>query len=439
MKTQFLKTISILIAAILFISNSFAQNSDSKAPPSLSGDYAIGTKGDYSTITAAIADLNSIDASDTVNFILIDETYPNETFPLEITEYLGASATRPVTIKPADGIVATIEGNATSVINLMSVSYFNIDGSGTVGDGRNIIISNTNSTTNSSAIYCYNSPSVTSSNNSVQNCIIKAGGFVHITHGIDVRSANGCNENLTIRNNVIGNVRNGIFLYGISSLDNITNAVIEDNILGNDTLPIGKRGIIAMHVPGITINNNTIKGMPEGNGIAQQVGIKGEGHCESSTMTISNNRIGNFKNNSTLFSCIGIDYGVIHDSESRIFNNIIYDIQAPTRPVTYNTQGYDITSGIYLDDAQNVKLYNNTISLDGACLSPSSEVNSSNIVVNSNFSGTIDMRNNILHNNQTIDGTAVDENKTYAIVCYPDISIFSNIDHNDYYTDDMVN
>jgi hypothetical protein len=434
MKTQLLKTISILIAAILFTSNGFTQNSDSNAPATLSGDYTIGTSGSYPTITAAIADLEFRGVSDTVNFILIDETYPSETFPLEITDYAGASATRPVTIKPADGIVATIEGDATSVINLMSVSYFNIDGSGTVGDGRNIIISNTNSTTSSSAIYYYNSPSVPSSNNSVQNCVIKTGSLQNNNNGIKVDATGGGNNNFIIRNNLIGNTHNCIYLKGINSLNNVTNAVIEDNILGNDTLPLGKRGIIAKHVPGITINNNTITGMTDGNSIAQQVGIMIEGHCQGSTMTISNNRIGNLKYNGIFsFSCIGIDYHSIQDGETIIFNNIIYDIQAPTRPATYNTQGYHITSGIYLDDAQNVKLYNNTISLDGECLSPSTEGNSANVVVNGNFSGTIDMRNNILHNNQTVDGTAVDENKTYAIVCYPDISVFSNIDNNEYY------
>jgi hypothetical protein len=433
MKRQLLRTISSLIVLLSITALSFSQNQYSKAPNRLNGDYTIGSGGNYLTITDAVNDLDFRGVNDTVNFILTDETYPSETFPIEITEYYGASATCPVTIKPADGVVATIEGDASSIFRLISVSYFNFDGSGTIGDGRNLIISNTNSTTNCTVMNFSNTLGNTSEHITIQNCVIKSAGFTNITHGINVTGANGGNDNLIIRNNVIGNVRNGIFLYGVNTLNNITNAIIEDNIIGNDTLPLGKRGIIAMHVPGITINNNTITGMPEGNGIAQQAGIKVEGHCTNSTMTISNNRIGNFKYNSTVFSCIGIDYGVIHDSESRIFNNVIYDIQAPARPVTYNNQGYDLTSGIYLDEAENVKLYNNTISLDGACLSPSSEGNSANVVIGGLFSGTIDMRNNIFYNNQTVDGTPVPENKTYAVVCYSDISIFSNIDNNEYY------
>ena len=48
----------------------------------LCGSYNVGTGQTYTTLTAAISDLNSRGVSCPVTFILTDNTYASETFPI---------------------------------------------------------------------------------------------------------------------------------------------------------------------------------------------------------------------------------------------------------------------------------------------------------------------------------------------------------------------
>jgi len=49
---------------------------------SLSGVYTVGTVGNYSTLTAAVASYNSSCLGGAVTFSLIDASYPSETYPI---------------------------------------------------------------------------------------------------------------------------------------------------------------------------------------------------------------------------------------------------------------------------------------------------------------------------------------------------------------------
>jgi hypothetical protein len=61
----------------------------------------VGTGGDYPTITAAVAALNSSVLSGALTLNLTDATYGTETYPIIINSNGGSSATNTVTIKPA--------------------------------------------------------------------------------------------------------------------------------------------------------------------------------------------------------------------------------------------------------------------------------------------------------------------------------------------------
>ena len=106
-----------------------------KAP--LSGNVNVGVGQTYTTLTAAIADLNSLGVSAATTVVLKDATYttPGETFPITIGVVPGASATNTITIKPDTGIMPTISGSSAScIINLNGSDYVTINGSN--GGGR---------------------------------------------------------------------------------------------------------------------------------------------------------------------------------------------------------------------------------------------------------------------------------------------------------------
>lgn len=111
----------------------------------LSGNYNVGTAQTYTSITAAIADMNLLGISGPVTLTLTDATYSaGETFPIVIPKISGASAVNTVTIRPDASVTATITTNAAvPVIRLDSARFVIIDGrQGGVGTTRSLTISN---------------------------------------------------------------------------------------------------------------------------------------------------------------------------------------------------------------------------------------------------------------------------------------------------------
>ncbi len=154
----------------------------------LTGNYNIGTGQTYTTITAAIADLNTRGVIGPVTFTLMDPTYPSETFPIVVNQFNGASATNTVTLMPATGITSDITATVNSpLFDLNGADYFRIDGrqNGT-GAGFNLNIQNNNTGATASAIRFIND----ATNNSVVYTTLKgstttaANGVVLFSTGI---------------------------------------------------------------------------------------------------------------------------------------------------------------------------------------------------------------------------------------------------------------
>ncbi|HVZ41228.1 MAG TPA: hypothetical protein VHI13_18250, partial [Candidatus Kapabacteria bacterium] len=125
----------------------------------LNGLYTINKLGsgarNYTSFTAAIADLASIGVSAQVIFEVAAGTYDNttETFPLTLTAAPGMSAANNVIFRPAVGASPTLAGAspASSAIFIIDGGkYYTFDGSNVVGGtGRNWTIRNTEATTSS--------------------------------------------------------------------------------------------------------------------------------------------------------------------------------------------------------------------------------------------------------------------------------------------------
>ena len=120
----------------------------------ISGSFNVGTGGDFATLTAAVAALNSRVMTGPVTFVLTDNTYAGETFPIQINPNGGNSATNTLTIKPASGVSPVISGiSTTGLIVLNGIDYVTIDGSNSGGSSRDTTLTNNGTGTTSAVIW----------------------------------------------------------------------------------------------------------------------------------------------------------------------------------------------------------------------------------------------------------------------------------------------
>jgi trimeric autotransporter adhesin len=115
----------------------------------LSGTKSVGPTGDYPSLTAAIADVQT----QTVGGALVLElqsTYVSsvETFPLTVPTLNGASESNPVTIRPASGATGLSITSATTsaaTVDLNGAQFVTFDGrAGGAGTAKQLTIANTN-------------------------------------------------------------------------------------------------------------------------------------------------------------------------------------------------------------------------------------------------------------------------------------------------------
>ena len=122
--------------------------------PTISGSFNVGTGGDYATLTAAVTDLNSKLMTGPVTFVLTDNTYAAETYPITVNANGGNSATNTLTIKPATGATPSFSGSTASALLILNgIDYVTVDGSNSGGSSRDMTLTNTNVGTTSAVVW----------------------------------------------------------------------------------------------------------------------------------------------------------------------------------------------------------------------------------------------------------------------------------------------
>ena len=265
----------------------------------LSGNYTVGTGGNYSTITAAVKDLNLRGVSSAVNFILTDDAYSiNETFPLEIkiNNVSKPTLTNTVTIKPNTGMFPFIQGaTASSAIIKILESNIRINGSNSGGTDRSLTINNT-STDHPYGVLIGSIGSIPITGVSINNCNITNGAnYSTPNYGVIISDGEfpgveGYFNNITIQNNKLQKSFYGIHCVAAFSPGNGNGLLITGNSLNStSTNAIHERGIYLEGVDGAVVSNNSV-GNLGGNDAGGQTGIWfGSGTINSS---MSNNVIG---------------------------------------------------------------------------------------------------------------------------------------------------
>ena len=402
-----------------------------KEYPLLSGDASGGV---YATITAAINDLNARGVSAAVRFLLVDGSYTSatESYPLIINSIAGSSDTNTIVIKPNTGVTSVISGNTSnSIFKLNGADYVTIDGSDSGGTNRNLTIIDSNAA--GIGIWI---ASASASNgamfNTVKNCKIR--GLSHITTFAGIFSGSGTsfgseaetpNSNLSIQNNEITRMQNAVYLRGNSiSYDTAMN--ISGNTFGTASSNLGYRGIYISNSRNFRIYDNIISGVissPSSTATMQgiQVGENIDGG------SIFKNKISNIKqiNISVGWGAAGLFLGAATTaSELSVYNNFIFNVTGYGFPGTsFIDNGY----GIMVESGGGYNLYFNTISMN------TNQTNSNGIPAALNVSSSvvstnsINLRNNIFSNTQTVGSNR------YCIYSGAAASVYSDINYNDYY------
>ncbi|UOK43677.1 MULTISPECIES: T9SS type A sorting domain-containing protein [Flavobacterium] len=437
----------------------------------LNGVYTVGTGGNYTTLTAAVAAYNSRCLAGAVTFSLLDATYSaSETFPITIQQHADASAVNTLTVKPAAGIAPTITGSSTSaIVKLNGADYVTIDGSNNGTNTKDLTIANTSNSTLATVVWLASSATTGATNNTIKNSVVKGQGTTTtrsaiITSGSTVSAvAEIANSGNKFQNNAISLAKNGIEILGPVAIQSGT--VISGNSIGAAGTTLGISGVSLMNEMGTVVDNNTIQGILSVN-ILPSPFTKVGGIlllANTSGVVMSNNTIKNIKsianltgdnsvagvivpagntdaiikgnvitdigNNST--GAYGVRGIIILGNGTAITNNMISDI--------YNAQGSVLgsasTIGVAIGGtAANVSLINNTVHLFGTRAGNAANTTSgmaSCIFLETSGTG-LDIRNNILVN--TYDNTASTGDKSYAVYSMASGNTqFAAIDYNDYY------
>ncbi len=451
-------------------------------------NYPAGSDGIYSTITAAVADLNLRGVSAAVNFLLNDASYTTgETYPIvvNVNNVSLPTATNKVTIKPNTGVTSLIQGtSASSQIIKILTSYVNIDGSNSGGTDRSLTIQNL-STTTPQVIVIGSIGTTPVVGCSIKNCTIINGvntsTAVIVSDGVAPGNS-GYFSNITIQNNSIQLAYFALYCNAIAAAGNGSGLNITGNSINTVDPNAVLRGIYVQGVDGATVTNNdienfntsysayrygiwlasgTVNSTVSNNTVANlntstsyyPYGITVTPAVTNANITVSNNTIHDFTSTSSGDALTGIYVGGA-SSGIKVQKNLIYHLYntysggygawgiALSSTLTAsnievsNNMIYDIMSygyasilyengiGIFLNSGGGYNIYYNSVYL---YTNPTAGSSMCMYLTSSvSASSSLDIRNNIFQNDNTV-------NSNYCIYSGSANTVFTDINHNDYF------
>ncbi|MEQ1744256.1 MAG: hypothetical protein ABMA02_02440 [Saprospiraceae bacterium] len=405
----------------------------------LSGTYTVGVGGNYTTLTAAVADYNAKCIGGPVVFSLIDATYPSETYPITINAINGASNVNTLTIRPAAGNTATISGaspTASALIRLNGADWVILDGSNSGGTDRSLTLNNTSTLTSTAVIWLSSVSAINgATNNTIKNLNIAAGSnTVTSTFGIHVSGATLSttgtgenNDNVVIQNNAISKAYWGIYARsstfggandGLQIIGNsIGGALVADYVMF--------RGMDIYYANAPLISQNTIFNMDASTLSASIAGIE-IGTGVTNAQVLRNNLTGIKNTNSGGWGSYGIFLSTTTGiTGTLIANNFISDMLGANYVSGTTFHSY----GIRLSGGYNTKVYNNSVNFFGSVTSGATASISANMIISTTLAQGTEVRNNIFRN--THDFTAAGSN-IYNLYMPTGVQLAAS-DNNDFY------
>ena len=387
-----------------------------------------GIEGVYATLTAAINDLNERGASGNVRFLLNDPTFTEAgTLLINIAASDTLNASRTLTIKPNTGVTTTVTTNSTSPVFTIVEHYVTIDGSNTLnGTTRDMTITNSGTASTSGVAF------VAAMNNVTIKNIIGSTNSSATSYGIVYdASNNGLVENCELKKATLG----------IQSQTSSNNFIARKNIVGS-TVTADKfqtAGISILSSTNFTVDSNRVFGVTRSstaNVAGIIVGVQ-TGGIQPLNGTITRNDIQDVKHTGLGTSCYGAFgiqlSGTNLTSNVTVANNFISDIFSDgDLSATFSPHG------IYIISGGGYNIYFNSVNISGNVSSNGDAdlIRTGAITINFTTAANLDIRNNILVNNQEITGTNASA-KAHAIYCGSPASAFTKIDYNNYYASNV--
>lgn len=396
-------------------------------------NFPDGIDGIYSTITAAVADLNLRGVLGPVRFLLTDASYSTgETYPITVNIFNEnlPTVTNTVTFKPNTGVSSVITcGTAQNVFGIYD-DYIIFDGSNTAGGTtRDLTIVNTYTGASFNlVIVLWNTGGKGASNITVKNCIIEGTPTTTSSYGLFLNAAGGDFDNTSFINNVIQNVKIGIQFVGVAG--SITNdGFISGNVIGDVAKPIKVGGILGSQIDNLIIEGNEIFGEAAGNTNTSQYGISLI--TGSTNSKVRKNNIHDFYYTGTSgYGCFGIRYNSDATSFTEISNNLIYNIKGDgdVSSLTFTP------AGIYIITGGNVNLYYNSIYMSGNTLGQGTSYDGRSACLTIAASITLlDIRDNIFQNSMGSFPGSTRTNYTYGVYSSSANTAFTFINYSDYF------
>lgn len=391
-------------------------------------------RGWFTTLTAAVNELNRRGIAGPVTLSLVDNAYNAETYPINLNSVPGVSSANTITIKPAAN-VQPVFSSANAQIRITNTNFVTIDGSNTVGGSTKDLTIN-RSATPGQAVWVGSLGTNPITDIAIKNCIIATGETgsstpVMISDGATAGSS-GYFSNIKIENNDIKKGRQGIYINGGIIPQYGSAILITDNMLnfaGTNALKL--YGIYVQGCNGVTVSKNDVgnfesvtyendRGIWIAAGTINAVIEKNKIHDLNSTSTGGSPVTGNG----------GIGIAVSSSSvncNNAIRNNFIYNLKGlGSNFVNQNPVG------IYLFGAQTaLDVYNNSIYLSGETLTRSVSYSAGITVSSGTFN--VNVKNNIISNSLTYANGITVSNGTMGIFAFTSLSQFSSLDNNVYY------
>ena len=418
----------------------------------LSGSYTVGAGGDYATLTAAVADLNTKLMSGPVTFLLTDNAYAAETFPITINANGGNSATNTLTIKPASGASPVFSGTPSSaLIVLNGIDYVTIDGSNSGGGTRDMTFTNNALGATTAVIWGQTIGTANpTTNNTIKNLNLSGNASTTTLAGvgfgsstISAATAGTRNDNNRVQNNSVTTAQFGVISQGAQSPAKNRGTVITGNTLGgNGAATLGRAGVYVGFEDGVQVTNNTVVNVNSAVtgsdvfGIALgSIAISGSAFTTNNDVanaTVTGNFIGNVAQTVT-YSAAGISSGTPSYGTTRIANNSISGV------LSNGTAG-DFTVGIYAGSTGTLyattEIYFNSVSMTGARDAALPATTGSYALAILGGNPLANVRDNALYNTQTAtNGGGAGTAGSYAIgLSAIGLYNFLTSDYNDLYS-----
>lgn len=410
----------------------------------LTGDIIIGPTGGYTSLGAAITDLNAKGASGTVRF-LIDADL-TETGSPEITT-VTLNGTNKLVIKPNTGKTPTVsftacatsgnKGNSGLAISgtVTNVGFITIDGSNTAnGTTRDMTFALNDGTAGRYVIRLNGQADTVTIKNLkiVATAIMATTSSGTRTYGINCLGTTvGAADGLTISNCQIGS-STAAFYYAIYKPDGGSFPYGSGLTISKNLLYAQHKGMSIWGSGGTSsINDNQISVIGHPTGIYVQNSLNGI-YVESwlGTINIFNNKVISLKAKCVTQTALRHLYGIIvyyasgtgnTGNTANVYNNFISDFSYSGDASTAGSE----VNGIAVDALdQTVNVYFNTIYLNGDNITTNPAMG---IRVYDDAGLSANLKNNIVVN-------TVNHDSSYAIFCNPNVNnALKSSDYNDLY------